>query len=152
MPPLRFPRHVLDIDRRFTPEALANLRAIGHLGRVVVGDTSLLVPDGCSSAYWLGESSADALRATLQLIPVEAGSRVTLMGVDSAREPSSAYDRLRQVVDDLSLDFEVRKRLGSDGFYNLAQEAAATTYLLTGDPRPYACAQFVVGHSQVEPR
>lgn len=160
MPPFREERLV---DRGLSGRALRVLEESGHGRRVAIVDTSYPIPRWAETVDYRGRSSADALLGVVRLIPVEG--EVEFMSPDpedSREEAKEALEAFNQVF--IKLESEIpelqdqvgeRHRLDKDepervGFYSLVNnEEVDTLFIRTADRLPYACATFVIEHSQV---
>lgn len=158
MPPLK------GIDRGLDGKVLKILEESGHGEQVVIVDPSYAIPEGARVVDYHGDSSAQALRGILALVPSEAtkqGFDVVSMDADpddSSLSPN-ALNAFKEVVASLGLRLGYEPRLPSwpvetstdeteAGFYANANDPEKSIFVRTRDPRAYACARFIVGHSQ----
>ncbi len=153
MPPLR------GIGRGINGELLKALEETGHGDRIVVVDPSYSIPEEAQSVDYQGESSTLALAGILKLVPQEFGSYV-IMDVDDPTEEETALEQEFVAAFKMNNSNEMYVRpdvisrltegdVNGFGFYELVNNAAeATLFVRTRDRRPYACASFIVGHSQ----
>lgn len=160
MPPFREERRV---DRGLPGKALETLERSGHLRRMAIVDTSYPIPRWAEEVDYRGRSSADALLGVVRLVPVEGVVEFMSPDPDDNREEAKealkafnqAFVELESEIPELQDQVGERHRLDDDepegvGFYSLANDPHADTlFLRTGDRLPYACATFVIGHSQV---
>lgn len=165
MPPFR--KGPIIVSRRFSADALHELRERGHGHRFNVVDASYPIPPGARTITFPG-TTAEALLDIARIIPIEDNS-VTLMDCDTVfdKDPmdsvnkaasNAAEDIAATLQDDdspVELTFYERRRLteeeepGELGFYELADDPSqAATYVRTIDPLPFACLTFRAGHSQ----
>ncbi|MBI2009112.1 hypothetical protein HYS84_01730 [Candidatus Saccharibacteria bacterium] len=160
MPPFREERRV---DRGLPGKALRALEESGHGRRMAIVDTSYPIPRWAETVDYRGRSSADALLGVVRLIPVEG--KVEFMSPDpndsreGAKEALEAFNqvfvKLESEIPELQDRVGERHRLDHDeldgiGFYSITNDSEVDTlYLRTGDRRLYACATFLIGHSQV---
>jgi hypothetical protein len=159
MPPLK------GIDRGLTGEALKALEESGHGRRIAIVDASYDIPRSAQKVDYRGQSSAQALLGVLKLAPIENKS-LTIMGPDGdaqADDPELAWQASRDIEEAYrSIDWgeefpggaNLARRLDEDqgatvqeGFYTIAN-SSDTLFIRTPDTLPYACATFLVGHSQ----
>jgi len=153
MPPLK------GIDRGLNGEALKALEESGHGRRIAVVDASYNIPRWSQAIDYNGKTSVEALVGILKLVPHEGNillmkpdSDVTEYGdgpfcdiaateVDEALGYPKQFGILR--LDTIENDEEV------PGFYSTANdESVDTLFIRTRDTMAFACATFVVGHSQ----
>lgn len=163
MPPLK------GIDRGLDGEALRILEQTGHGRQIAIVDPSYEIPADAwkeSRVYdYHGSTSADALLGILKLVPVDEPlhehPEVVVMHPDEGDERKEATTAFEHAVDELGeLRIAYVPRLDSDvssfdepdlgkGFYSLANDPEKkTVFFRTRDTKAYACAMFVVGHSQ----
>ena len=151
MPPLK------GIDRGLNGNALKSLEESGHEDKIVIVDPSYSIPERAKVIDYQGDSSAQALKGILNLVPHEPlaldGWDVICMAPDSAEEECSARDAFREVANELRLGLGASTRHGTEefprGFYSGANELEKSTlFVRTRDRKAYACAMFIVGHSQ----
>lgn len=151
MPPLK------GVDRGLNGNALKALEESGHEDKIVIVDPSYSIPEGAKVIDYQGDSSAQALRGILNLVPHEPlaldGWDATCMAADSAEEECPARDAFKKVAGELGLALGTRTRHGTDeypgGFYSRANGLERPTlFVRTRDEKAYACAMFIVGHSQ----
>lgn len=153
MPPLK------GIDRGINGELLKALEESGHRDRIVVVDPSYPIPYEARVYDYGGDSSARALAGVLALVPWEGV--VTYMEPDpepgQGRESVEAFEyetsHLEQDGEPIALNgLYGRSELNEDGtgFYDIANdiEEWPTIFVRTRDDRAFACATFIVGHSQ----
>lgn len=102
-----------------------------------------------------GDSSAQALSDILQLVPVDipptrVRAEIVVMMPDPPEVTCDATKAFEGVAGDL--DVAYASRLDTDtfpGFYSQANNPERPTiFFRTRDEKAYACAMFVVGHSQ----
>lgn len=168
MPPLK------GIDRGINGDMLKALEETGHGDLIVVVDASYSIPNGAHKVDYQGDSSADALKGILALVPVdeEPGGpqfgvpdpsyKITAMMPDPPESTSPALEAFKK---EFPLGHEGYvltgiTRLGEDnprfsgentkaGFYSVANDPEKRTlFVRTRDQKAYACAMFTVGHSQ----
>ncbi|HTB49205.1 MAG TPA: hypothetical protein VK712_03925 [Verrucomicrobiae bacterium] len=167
MPPFR--QGPIEVDRRLDGEALHELREVGHGRRITIVDASYDIPDGVKTIKFPG-SSAEALLGIVRLVPLEEGSVVEYMRPDPSLEESSqtviaarvAFRKAAEALDEqagrigINLyplyrkdEDEAAQNSGDPGFYSVANnEGQRHLFVRTIDDLPFACASFVVGHSQ----
>ena len=156
MPPLR------GIDRGLNGEALKALEESGHGQMIAVVDSSYPIPREAQVIDYRGPSSAAALEGVLRLVPVEPGPLYMMMpDSDDSRaiakeaqgHTGAAIGRVARELDERELwmlQLTAVARLDTDsqpGFYSIVDKAD-TLFIRTIDDLPYACAAFVIGHSQ----
>lgn len=160
MPPL------LGIPRGLNGPALSAYETSGHGRRSAIVDASYNIPRWAQVVEYRGTTSARALFDVLKVVPVEAYA-VDFMIPDPHVDDNDAYKnfaaalrlasqfRHRKGWDMVSLG-EQRFRLDEQsvndqpGFYTVANnQEEDTLFLRTQDTLPYACATFVIGHSQM---
>lgn len=154
MPPLK------GIDRGINGEMLKALEEIGHGAQIAVVDASYDIPVGSQVVNYQGDSTAQALEGILKLVPIDEDKNViSLMGPDDHGAECPALRDELAVTQRLGLQAGVIKRLGEPsaaewsggylGFYRIANNPEVhTLFVRTRDEKAYACAQFIVGHSQ----
>lgn len=152
MPPLK------GIDRALNGNALKVLEEMGHGQQIVIVDPSYEIPADPERLIvdYQGNSSAGALRGIVQLVPIEKMDGkvdVVVMKPDPPAETSKATKAFEAVAQDLDLVLAHQIRTDDSifdkGFYSLANDPEkSTVYFRTRDAKAYACALFVVGHSQ----
>lgn len=167
MPPLR------GIERGIDGDMLKALEELGHGQRLAIVDPSYAIPDGNSVIKYAGDSSANALKGILDLVDVDVTSHigteeklviVSIMEPDTGdRRANATFSELEIIVMNRAIGSQVRsaysmKRLGdpasgsawgSLGFYAIVNNPETNTvFVRTRDPRPFACASFIVGHAQ----
>jgi hypothetical protein len=153
MPPLK------GIDRGLTGEALKALEESGHGRRLAIVDASYNIPRWAQTVDYRRETSSQALMGILRLVPVE-GDHIDLMSPDPDDDkPTSheAYIRLSSCIEHLFDGhkqgnvhrLDEQENAGEKGFYSLANnQEEDTLFFRTSDKLPYACATFIIGHSQ----
>lgn len=168
MPPLR------GIDRGLDGNALKALEESGHGRRLAIVDASYDIPRWAQVVNYLGQTSAEALHGIASLVPIEEDS-LTLMYPDiddHSKLADDAYEAFLTVHGQLLKELGSKITIGSlyrkdaadlsellqdaddaeeeeEGFYSVANnEAQDTLFVRTRDTLPYACATFIVGHSQ----
>lgn len=148
MPPLK------GIDRGLNGDALKALEEAGHGQRIAIVDPSYAIPEGARVIPYQGESSATALKGILSLIPIEKihGSDALIMEADERPDDCEATKAFDQVAVELGLVLgSIQRHDTSDlftGFYTEVNQPD-TLFFRTRDEKAYACATFIVGHSQV---
>lgn len=162
MPPLK------GIDRGLNGKALKALEESGHGRRLAIVDASYRIPRWAETVDYTGESSASALKGILSLLPREDSEPIILMATDPGapdKADSAGADfelALRghfqsNVIGDYRYrKDEQQKQIAQDdggvfepGFYSVADnQKEDTLFVRTRDKLPYACATFVIGHSQ----
>lgn len=160
MPPFREERLV---DRGLPGKALEALERSGHLRRMAIVDTSYPIPRWAEEVDYRGRSSADALLGVVRLVPVEGVVEFMSPDPDDNREEAKeALETFNQVFVELESEIPElqdkvgeRHRLDIDepervGFYSLVNNQEVDTFFIrTNDRHLYACATFIIGHSQV---
>ena len=148
MPPL------IGIDRGIDGKMLKALEETGHGDQIVVVDASYSIPRGAQVVDYHGDSSPRALNGILDLVPVEETENAKIMSSDDGAPGSLVLPEFESAFQDHGVPSEHRfrntDRLGT-AFYDLANtslEDHPTLFVRTRDDRAYACAMFVVGHSQ----
>src|SRR3990167_10107099 len=148
MPPMK------GIDRGLNGDALKALEEAGHGQRIAVVDPSYAIPEGARVVPYQGESSATALRGILSLIPLEKDRRsydVVAMAADENVDDCAASDEFERVAEELGLEIGFNPRHDTSqtmpGFYAEVNHPE-TLFFRTRDEKAYACATFIVGHSQ----
>lgn len=154
MPPLK------GIDRGIDGKMLWALEELGHGNQVVVVDPSYPIPRGSKVVDYHGHSSAMALKGILDLVPHESmdgdegSTDVVAMDTDDGA-PTAVSDEFDDIAEQLGIDltYEPRNPVddlgGSKGFYVEASDPSKDTlFVRTRDDLAYACARFIVGHSQ----
>jgi L-fucose mutarotase/ribose pyranase (RbsD/FucU family) len=164
MPPFR--EGPIIVDRRFDADALYELRRIGHEHQINIVDASYDIPRGAKVIKFPG-SSAEALLGIVRLIPIEKDS-VEIMERDaeleqddpdgqhiSAQASHAFEDALETARHENDIDLDVHwnyrhVQAGSNGagFYDDANNAPNSLFVLTTDDLPFACVSLVAGHSQ----
>lgn len=171
MPPLK------GIDRGLTGEVLKALEESGHGRRLAVVDASYNIPRWAQTVDYRGQTSAEALAGVLALVPVDEES-ITIMVCDPSDENKNSTEAegiFKDVV--VKAGYNKNYSLAERGYDQLAEEAAMieseggatieeftasikpfydlannpdedTLFIRTPDTLPYACATFVIGHSQ----
>ncbi|HEY4963851.1 MAG TPA: hypothetical protein VIH90_04110 [Candidatus Saccharimonadales bacterium] len=138
------------------------LEEAGHGSRIIIADRSLDIDSSRQRVVdYRGRTSPQALRSCLKLVRHEGLITFMAPDVDDEREEATlALVEFGQLVTDLSIDptiditeqdfSEPIPRLGEDGFKSLIAPEAGQRQIVvrTPDDRPYACATFIVGHSQ----
>jgi len=165
MPPLK------GIDRGINGDMLKALEETGHGDRIVVVDASYSIPYGAHKVDYQGDSSVRALLGILDLVPVDETKdggigvpnpalAITTMMPDLPSRTSPALkefqeafplgDQGRVLVGITRFgDEDSKGEQGRRGFYDLANDPEKRTlFVRTRDQKAYACALFVVGHSQ----
>lgn len=152
MPPLK------GIDRGLNGDCLKALEEVGHGAQIAVVDASYDIPLGAQVINYQGDSSAQALRGILALVPLDNNSGedvdVVVMNPDLPETTCAARDAFIRVIRDLGLTDGGLRRLNEDnhlgtGFYaHVNDPEKHTLFVRTRDEKAYACATFVVGHSQ----
>ena len=165
MPPLK------GIDRGINGDMLKALEETGHGDQIVVVDASYSIPNSAHKVDYQGDSSVRALLGILDLVPVdettEGGFGVptpalmiaammpdlptkTSPALEEFQEAFPLGDQGRVLVGITRLGDEASKgELGKAGFYKVANDPEKRTlFVRTRDQKAYACALFVVGHSQ----
>ncbi len=145
-------------------EMAAAAATAGHGVEWFIADLSLDVdPQRTLVVPYLGRTAAQALRDSLLMVRREGP--VTVMKPDSGKtseEDTRALRAFYRMAADLTgetalLPADIRElpRLATDtednfGFYNLlhGETDARKIVVRTPDRNPYACAMFIVGHSQ----
>ncbi|MEI9913567.1 MAG: RbsD/FucU domain-containing protein [Candidatus Saccharibacteria bacterium] len=151
MPPLK------GIDRGINGNMLKVLEESGHGDRIVVIDPSYSVPEGAKVIDYQGDSSASALVGILRLVPSE--SVITIMDADPSNEVSNraGLEFIKSLggaglMADLATPLPRLTEdapVGQVGFYELVNGIEVPTiFVRTRDELAYACATFIVGHSQ----
>ena len=149
MPPLN------GIERGINGSLLKALEELGHGDRIVVVDPSYSIPENANRLDFQGDSSARALRGILELVPID--STITIMAPDPPAKGCEATIRFREATKTLSPEppfYEIPRLSesaedGTAGFYELVNELEyPTLFVRTRDKLAYACATFIVGHSQ----
>ena len=150
MPPLK------GIDRGLNGGALKALEESGHGERIAIVDPSYAIPEGSRVVSYQGDSSAQALRGILRLVPLEGP--VTCMLADENVTTNEAHEEFIEVIHELGVQADWRDRHDTDlpdsrydwrGFYTIVNNSdESTIFLRTRDKKAYACATFLVGHSQ----
>ena len=145
------------IDRGLDGTALKALEEAGHGRRVVIVDPSYDIPPNVEVVNYHGDSSSNALRGILQLMPVDDGY-LTIMDRDESTVLEGHLDTEQNendMFDEIAEEFDLIpcyvKRLDDDksGFYSQANTTETRSlFIRTRDTRAYACAMFVLGHSQ----
>ncbi len=150
MPPLK------GIDRGIDGKMLKALEETGHGDQIAVVDASYSIPKGADIVDYHGDSSARALNGILDLVPVDETEVAVVMSADPGTPGSLAGPELEGAFEDHGVEsgFHFRNQdndsLGK-AFYDLANaspDERPTLFVRTRDERAYACALFVVGHSQ----
>jgi L-fucose mutarotase/ribose pyranase (RbsD/FucU family) len=158
MPPLK------GIDHGIDGKLLCALEEAGHGLQIAVVDPSYPIPGHARVFDYHGSSagntSAQALRGILELVPAEKidddGNTILAMGHDDIDESTTAQVQFVDVGHELGMATRVVGRndevLGGrrvKGFYSRANNPEQhTIFVRTRDEQAYACAMFVVGHSQ----
>ena len=156
MPPLK------GIDRGLTGRALKALEESGHGRRLAIVDASYNIPRWAQVIDYRGETSTEALKGILRLIPVEGNLGIMVPdttdssgGIQGERGPfvDEAVEEAAKVLEGRTVDFLDRfdRDSGKLGFYSVANNPAEDTlYIRTPDRLPYACATMLIGHMQTE--
>ena len=161
MPPLK------GIDRGLDGDALRALETSGHGRRLAIVDASYDIPRWAEVVDYHGLSSANALLGIVRLIPVEG--ELEFMSPDPPETICAALKIFNGVARMLEREGHLptdekgeatvleRHRLDeqeevlTQGFYSIVNDREADTlFVRTRDGLPYACATFVIGHSQGE--
>lgn len=162
MPPLK------GIDRGINGDMLKALEEIGHGAQIAIVDASYDIPIGAQVVNYQGDSSATALRGILDLVPVDepandigkVKSKVVAMLPDPPNKEidSEAFMAFAEVLPTGTMPILAgTTRFGGEesagdankGFYAAANDPEKhTLFVRTRDEKAYACAMFVVGHSQ----
>jgi len=154
MPPLK------GIDRGLNGQVLKALEESGHGDQIVIVDPSYAIPEGARVVDYQGDSSAQALKGILKLVPFEESKHipefdVLAMAPDPPANTCDALNEFRKVAVELGFDLDATPRLDKDagellpGFYTEANSPERSTiFFRTRDIKAYACAMFIVGHSQ----
>jgi L-fucose mutarotase/ribose pyranase (RbsD/FucU family) len=158
MPPLK------GIDRGIDGKLLCALEEAGHGFQIAVVDPSYPIPGHARVLDYHGNSagntSAQALRGILELVPTEKidddGNTILAMGHDDIDRSTPAQTQFVKVGHEFGMATRVVGRndevLGGtpvEGFYSRANNPDRyTIFVRTRDEQAYACAMFVVGHSQ----
>ena len=151
MPPLK------GIDRGLNGTILKALEESGHGRRIAVVDASYNIPRWAQVVDYAGATSVDALIGILRLVPYEG--TISLMRPDETTNPNDwVFGDLATIALEQEFDEpDVVRRLdtiyeGSEtapGFYTIANNPDEDTlFVRTRDTLAYACATFIVGHSQ----
>ncbi|HTE58324.1 MAG TPA: RbsD/FucU domain-containing protein [Verrucomicrobiae bacterium] len=140
MPPLN------GIDRGINGNLLKALEEIGHGAQIAVVDASYDIPPAAEVADYQGDSSARALKGILDLVPLDDANgypNVSVMVPHFPQEPGTALEAFEEAL-------TVEPGLtGQRDFYTLANNPEKhTLFVRTRDEKAFACALFVVGHSQ----
>jgi len=154
MPPLK------GIDRGLNGEALKALEESGHGQRIAIVDPSYAIPEDAPVVNYQGDSSATALRGILALVPTEKlhdRYDVILMRADSEQwRDCEATNAFEEVTQEMELKIGYKARVSDPhpggpgprvGFYDHVN-SPDTLFFRTRDTKAYACATFIVGHSQ----
>lgn len=152
MPPLK------GIDRGINGDLLKALEETGHGDQIVIVDASYSIPRDAHKVDYQGNSSSQALRGILQLVPIEDGGSLTIMRPDSEDKGYKALSEFSEVAVTFGMPVNAIRRHREDetetdyGFYDAANNSVLenqTLFVRTRDERSYGCAMFIVGHSQV---
>lgn len=159
MPPLK------GIDRGLNGEALMALEESGHGRRLAIVDASYDIPREAQSVDYRGQTSAEALKGILALVPYEPGTMVVMVSPSEVTEGSAAdrsHDAFQEALDELFPAEQYPNSEGmecsvlvppkgwpgeGDGFYDLVNHEH-TLFVRTPDRLPFACISFIIGHSQ----
>lgn len=148
------------------------LEEAGHGRRIVIADRSLDIERDAEIFGYRGRTSAQALNSVLRLVRHEGP--VTIMHPDLEAEgdelAEKAFDDFSRVLREHSLHVDREDpgvkyayrfdedmptdpaafAFGTTGFYSLLRNPdERRLFIRTPDSLPYACATFIVGHSQV---
>lgn len=160
MPPLKSA-----LSRRFSRNASGLLTEAGHGRLIIIGDSSLDVPDYARNnpqyeMYYLGnkEGKLTAAAALLELAvacPIDEDMAIRFMlpdGGEAELENFEAPKNNKAAIEALEHTPEGLVKDGPDGFYEFANGAnprKSPLYLLTAGELAYDCIAVTVGHSQV---
>jgi hypothetical protein len=155
MPPLK-----KALSRHFSREASGLFTVVGHGRLLVIGDSSLDVPDNARGngrvVYYLGNeqgdlSAAAAFTEIADACPIDTKAPVRFMLPDKGDQGSPAPVRNKEVIEGLGFEALGLGREGENGFYELAKGPDPTKlpiYCLTGSRFAYDCIIATIGHSQ----
>lgn len=146
MPPLK------GIDRGLDGKALCALEQLGHGDQVVIVDPSYSIPRSAEVIDYHSNSSASALSGILSLVPHEkdeSGYDIACMSHDIGGTICTATNAFEDVANKLELEMGYQTRKGEGGFYSTVNDPGKNTlFVRTRDEQAFACAKFIVGHSQ----
>jgi hypothetical protein len=124
-------------------------------------DASYNIPRWAEVIAYHGRSSASALFGIVKLVPVEENRIDFMMPDPSADSPAyRAQNGFELAADELEEELQIKLKTGNiprldlysphgKGFYTIANNVEEDTlFVRTRDRLPYACATFIVGHSQ----
>jgi hypothetical protein len=152
MPPLKNA-----LTRNFSREASGLLTRVGHGRLLVIGDSSLDMPDDTKPMYYLGNKRGDlsvaaAFTDLASACPIDREIPVKFMLPDGGeiggyRAPGAN----KAAIQDLGFTAVGLVREGTGGFYELSEGTSPSRpplYLLTASEFAYDCIIATIGHSQ----
>lgn len=152
MPPLKEA-----LSRNFSREASGLLTEVGHGRLLVIGDSSLDVPDAARIIYYLGNERGDitaaaALEEIVAACPIDPDISIRYMEQDEGDEEHRiAPARNLETIKKLGFKAVGLVKDGKGGFYEFAAGTDPTkppVYCLTGSRFAYDCIVATIGHSQ----
>lgn len=136
-----------NIDPLLNAEVLYALRAMGHGDTVVVADANFPA-DAIARQTRLGEllridnvDSAEAVRAVLSVLPLEAAARMEVMG--APEEVTPVQREVQAEIDRVQTEATPLGSIERFAFYEEAKDAYCV--IATGERRFYGCFVFTKG-------
>lgn len=154
MPPLKEA-----LPRNFSREASGILTMVGHGRLLVIGDSSLDIPDRAQYFYYLGNTEGDisaaaAFKDLQGSCPIDEGVTIRYMEPDSGldAEVFPAPKRNASMLKELGYKALGYQKGGPSGFYEFSKGTDPTKppiYCLTASSSAFDCIAATIGHSQV---
>jgi L-fucose mutarotase/ribose pyranase (RbsD/FucU family) len=148
MPPLK------GIPRGLNSEALTVLEESGHGNQIIIVDPSYPIPRGALVINYVGDpnTSDGALDDILTVLPIEGPVTAMLPDEGETCDANEAFEAvtLRQRGgQDWAMRLDDQDPEHPKGFYSQANDPEKQTiFFKTRDKKAFACAMFIVGHSQ----
>lgn len=152
MPPLN-----RELSRNFSRNASGLFTRVGHGRFLIIGDSSLDIPDSIEPIYYLGNEEGDitAAAALIEIAtacPLDKDVPVRYMAKDkSDREERAAPGRNEETIETLGFKAIGLVKDGPSGFYEFSKGtdlAKPPIYCLTASRFAYDCMAATIGHSQ----
>lgn len=153
-----------DFYRGWNGEVLKAMWEVGHNARVAIVDASYPVPFGAEVVTSSSDSTAHLLKDMVANGRVPLETREVVIMKSGEPGPCAAVAAAFSIAEDVDIGLvpitaegepEAEEERARMGFYALAndpEQGDNTLFIRTNDEKAFACAMFIVGHSQIPDR